>query len=132
MKCVSLVTNSMSNAELFAMRLRPSLMQSPSFKGPWPLKRCQATNVHDEAPDWYVHARTCMQERANQCAWNCDPVSKILQCGIGITRRLLRRTATTGCRQRSAPARARAVRRGYQPINFLVAPVRLLQRSTFF
>ena len=57
---------------------------------------------------------------------------KILQCGIGITRRLLRRTATTGCRQRSAPARARAVRRGYQPINFLVAPVRLLQRSTFF
>ena len=50
-KCVSLVTNSMSTPSCFAMRVQTSLMQSTSFKGPWPLKRCQATNVHDEAPD---------------------------------------------------------------------------------
>src|SRR5215467_7961466 len=45
------------------------------------VKRCQATDGHDEAPD-SVHARHSVP---NQCARKCDSDLKILECGIGIT-----------------------------------------------
>ena len=39
------------NAELFCNESADIVDAKPFVQRPWPLKRCQATNVHDEAPD---------------------------------------------------------------------------------
>ena len=80
-KCVSLVTNSMSTRSCLATRVRTSLMEKHSLKGGGCFKRCRTPDVHDQAPRF----DRCAQQRANQCARKCDSDLKILECGIGIT-----------------------------------------------
>jgi hypothetical protein len=59
-KCVSLVTDSMSTRSCLATRIRTSSMERHWVEDVALLKRCQATDCHDDAPN-SVRARNILQ-----------------------------------------------------------------------